>query len=190
MKRQLLLVRHCAVDERFKGVCYGGQTDVGLSDQGIAQNKALAARLARLGPARIFHSGLSRTRVLAEEIAALVDAPLLEDKRLTELDFGTWEGRSWDEIFGEVGHDMVRLMSEPETYAPHGGETIFEVRDRVMGWHGELSTLGVADGALTGVTIAISHGGPISALLGTLGNVSVSDWPGLIPAYGEVRDVG
>lgn len=95
----LILVRHTDVAPKYRGVCYG-ISDVELSETGLAQCKPLASRLALFKPALVFHSGLSRTRVLAELLAEQACAPLPRlahygslfnaEVNLTRLSGSTW----------------------------------------------------------------------------------------------------
>lgn len=186
MKAPLLLVRHTAVDVALKGRCYGG-SDVALSPEGEAAIPNVVAdvtaQLSRAGfasgaPVQIVHSGLSRAMVLAEALATHLNAPLRQDRRLREMDFGRWELMTWDAIFAEVGHDMIKMVSEPETFAPHGGETVAALSARAKAWLIEV------DRSVT--TVAVCHGGVISAIRGQLDGRPAKDWPGLVPPYGGV----
>jgi broad specificity phosphatase PhoE len=49
----------------------------------------------------------------------------------------------------------------------------------------------IADAAQleAGPILAICHGGPIAAIRGTLSDAPVSEWPSLVPRYGEVVTV-
>jgi broad specificity phosphatase PhoE len=70
------------------------------------------------------------------------------------------------------------MISEPETYRPGGGETTFELRDRVVAWRSSV----VEQNKLV---VAVTHGGPIAALVGTEKELPVSDWVKLIPGCGQ-----
>jgi broad specificity phosphatase PhoE len=72
---------------------------------------------------------------------------------------------------------MLKVVSEPGAYRPGGGETTFELRDRVLEWFRQLPR--------EGLTIAVTHGGPIAALSGTLRQLPVAVWVDLIPPCGE-----
>lgn len=171
----LIMVRHTAVCGSLKGVCYGA-SDVALSPQGLEDAKARASDLAAEAPGEVFHSGLARTRILADLIADRLSLSCGQDCRLAEFDFGDWELRRWDEIHAD-GHDIARLIHEPETFAPPGGETLYAMRNRVLEWYETL--------AGDRPVLAVAHGGPISVLRGTLSGVPPPAWPSLVPAYGE-----
>lgn len=172
----VILVRHTEISRDWKNRCYG-VSDIPLSAAGVAAISAIAENLASLAPARVIHSGLSRTQSLAADIARHSKCRMSEDKSFQELNFGSWEGRSWVAIFAEVGHAMSRMITEPETFAPPNGETVHAVRDRVVR---ALLRVPVDD-----LTIVVTHGGPIGAVRGTLQNIPANKWPGLVPQYGE-----
>jgi broad specificity phosphatase PhoE len=176
---KVILVRHAPVAARHRGICYG-RSDVELGAEGKILSAALANELAVERCDRIFHSGLQRTRHLAERLAVRLGCPEIACEALQERDFGAWELQAWDAIYAKHGDEMLRMVTEPDEYRPGGGETTFEMRDRVLAWFDALPH----DGA----TIAIMHGGPIAALLGTLRGMPATEWPRLIPACGqEVR---
>ena len=148
-----------------------------MGSSGEKLSRELVEELAIWKPATIIHSGLQRTRFLAERLAERLDCPTECCAALRERDFGTWELQPWDVLHARHGAEMLRMISEPGTYRPGGGETTFEMRDRVVRWFDSLP----ADGRI----IAVTHGGPIAALLGTHRQLPVADWIGLIPRCGE-----
>ena len=179
-KRRLLLVRHCDVEDRYRQVCYG-RSDVGLSDAGHFRSQELARQLATEPITLVCHSGLARTRILAEALAGLLRLPAQECSSLRERDFGEWELRPWDALHTETGDAILGTIHEPATWRPPGGETTFEMRDRVLNWFKALPT--------TGVIAAVTHGGPIAALRGTIYGHSIFEWHTLIPKTGEVIEL-
>jgi broad specificity phosphatase PhoE len=178
------LVRHTAVARNWSGRCYG-QSDVPLSRDGREAARALATEIAKLGARRLHVSPLRRARFLAGLVAREAGTvELVIDPRLAECHFGAWEGCTWDAIYTETGDAMTGLVTAPNAFRPGGnGETTFAMRDRVMAW--------IADAAQleAGPIVAICHGGPIAAIRGTLLDAPVSEWPSLVPRYGEVVTV-
>ena len=172
----VILVRHTEISKSWKGLCYGA-SDVPLSDAGRAAIPALARALAVRRPTYVYHSGLMRTHQLASDVAETANAVLREDQRFAEMNFGAWEGRSWTDIFATVGHDMSQLIHDPDHYAPPDGETAHSMRDRTLQAITELPG--------DGLSIIVTHGGPISAVRGTVQHLPARDWPGLVPAYGD-----
>ena len=175
MTADLVLVRHARVDDRYRGVCYG-RSDVPLGDEGRADSLRIAAEIARWPVARLVSSGAARAGYLADRIAERIGLAVEVEPALLERDFGAWELRTWDDIYGEVGDAMHGLIHEPATYRPAGGETTDELRDRALAWY-----RGLPRG---GLVVAVTHGGPIAAIRGTLRGKAPADWVDLIPATG------
>ena len=164
----LVLVRHTQVCSTWKGYCYGA-SDVALSPDGRAQIAILSAKLADLNPAYVCHSGRTRTEALAAAVAERSGARLICEERFGELNFGDWEGRAWDDIYAEAGDRMADMIHAPASFAPPGGETVAALRQRVIRAIGALPK--------TGLGIVVSHGGPLSAIRGTLAGRPASAWP-------------
>ena len=175
-RRRIILVRHGQVAERYHGICYG-RSDVELGENGLRQSEALADELAALPITYLVHSGLSRARCLAELIAVRSGVAACVDPALAEFNFGDWELRPWQHISEELGESLAELTRSPTTFRPPSGETVHEMRDRVLAWYTALPT--------DGVIVAVTHGGIIAALRGTLAGVPAHEWPALIPSYGE-----
>ncbi len=178
--RQLLLIRHAEVHSRWRGVCYG-RSDIGLSARGEARSRELSEHFEHR-PSLVMSSDLRRARFLAEHLARRYRLELVICPELCERDFGAWELLPWDDIYAETGDEMNGMLDAPDSWRPPGGETTFELRDRVLEWHAGLPT--------KGCIVAVTHGGPIAALRGTLQGLPVADWPDLMPGWGETVEVG
>lgn len=173
----LILVRHAPVNDKYRGICYGS-SDAELGPEGERLSYSVIEELLQWGQATVVHSGLQRTQFLAERLAAKLECTAMPCAALRERDFGTWELQAWNQIYAQHGDEMLRMISEPETYRPGGGETTFEMRDRVMQWVNSLPD--------TSLTIAVTHGGPIASLLGSQQRIPVTGWMELIPRCGQV----
>lgn len=178
--RRVVLARHTSVEEACRGRCYGS-SDVALSESGRRDARELATRLADWPITHLFHSGLARSRECAELIAATCGVPIVAAPALAEMNFGQWELCRWDAIHAAAPDALDRLLAEPATFAPPGGETAFAMRDRVLGWYRSLP--------MAGLIVAVTHGGPIAALRGTLAGLPPSEWPQLIPRHGEIVEL-
>ncbi|WP_437184947.1 histidine phosphatase family protein [Planctomicrobium sp. SH668] len=178
MSRQVVLVRHTAVCDSVRGICYG-QTDVPLSEAGYRAIPEVVDRIVAIyRPTHLYESGLTRCRLLAEVLQNRLGLPAITDRRLQEKNYGDWEGLTWDTIYKTSGDAMLGAIEQPATWGPPQGETTFGLRDRVLEWYSELPE--------TGCVLAVCHGGPIASLLGTLRNLPVAEWFQLIPQYGEI----
>ncbi|AIO65611.1 alpha-ribazole phosphatase [Burkholderia oklahomensis] len=125
----LVLIRHPAVAVEA-GVCYGS-SDVPLAADAAAGAAGIARRLRALGAARasrVWSSPLARCAELARVLADDARAPVEIDPRLSEIDFGAWEMKRWDEI----GRDALDRWSADLMHArEHGGESAAQFVARV-----------------------------------------------------------
>ena len=103
-----------------------------MGEAGRAQAEAVALRLADRGVEAVHTSPLERTRETAEPIALACGAPLTVEAALMEIDFGDWNGRSFDELQDQR---LWRDWNEKRdrVRAP-GGETMLEVQARLARW--------------------------------------------------------
>ena len=102
MSQHLLFARHGnTFGPGDKVVWVGRETDLPLVEKGLEQAAAAAEALRRKGliPDAIYCASLQRTRRFAAIVAATLGlAEPVIDSRLDELDYGSWAGRSNDEI--------------------------------------------------------------------------------------------
>ena len=115
-------VRHGATAWNVEGrVC--GSTDVPLSDLGRRQAQLLAKRLNSISVEAIYSSPLQRALETARLICEAMGREPVLDVRLTELNYGTWEGMTFEEI-ERATPALYRAWDEnPADLAPPGGET-------------------------------------------------------------------
>ena len=122
----LWLARHAPVLAEG-GLCYGA-TDLRADDiETRAAAEALAARLPR--GLTVLTSPLQRCERLALALQGLrPDLVLQTDARLREMDFGRWEGQTWDAIGKSAIDTWVAGFA---THAPGGGESLAQMLHRV-----------------------------------------------------------
>ncbi|MEX1310315.1 MAG: histidine phosphatase family protein [Candidatus Sulfomarinibacteraceae bacterium] len=158
---RLILVRHGEVDAN-RNFAYLGRRDDRLNANGLAQARALADAFTGIHVDRVVSSPLQRALATAGAIAESAGAPLDTDRRLIELDFGSWEGRSRAEVVGSGEHErraVERWEADPSLRTP-GGESLLELQERVVGWANE--TAGDGEGQ---TVLMVSHMGPVKTLL-------------------------
>jgi probable phosphoglycerate mutase len=106
-----------------------GRTDVALDEESVA----LAARW-RTPPDwagyRILSSPLQRARMTAAIL--FPDAEIGIDRRLIEMDFGTWEGRSLAELRADPAGDAEEREAMGLDFKAPGGESPREVQARIQ----------------------------------------------------------
>ncbi len=185
---EFILIRHGEVQPQYKKICYGA-SDVPLSDEGRRRSLELAGHVAEhYPPVVVFHSDLQRTSILADAIStAAGDACCcIADIRLQERDYGAWQGMTWDEAYQSDPDNFHHLIEQPDTYCPPGGETTTAMQDRMFAWYDE--TRQRYAGRNVSI-IAVSHSGPITALLGWLLGLHATRWQPWMPAYLQISRI-
>ena len=142
----LILVRHAQTESNAGGLLQG-RDDLGLTDAGLAQARALAAALR---PAVVVSSPLRRARQTAEVFGLRVAV----DERWVELDYGELDRMPIKDVPAEV---WQRWRSDPG-WAPAGGESLLDVGARVRAACEEL-----APDAAERDVVVVSHVSPLKA---------------------------
>ena len=152
---RLLLIRHAEPDEAARGRCYG-RLDVGLSPNGFASAERLAESLRAVELDALYVS----PRLRAVQTAIALGPSRIVDDRLRELDFGHFEGRTYDEIEREQPEFFRSWMETPTLVRFPGGESYADLRERVSAALDDVVTAN--DGRIVAL---VSHGGVIRAAL-------------------------
>lgn len=150
---RVVLLRHGVTDWNDGGR-FQGQADVPLNEVGRAQAAAAAEVLAGLGISRIYASDLGRADETARIVAARCGLTVTSDRRLQEVNVGSWSGRSMDEIGASVPDFWPALREGRDFRRSPEGETATEAGQRVA-----LALLDHAEAAADGeVLLAVGHG--------------------------------
>ena len=157
-KKTLLLVRHGRIGDSFEGR-FVGSTDVPLAADSGTEIEALARHLCVQKPSRCICSPLKRARQTAEILAKAMGLTIEADPDLREVDFGRWEGLSFEEISASDPEMVKRWASWDEDFAFPEGESIREFLMRVRSAGDRM----VADSDET--ILAVTHGGFIRAMI-------------------------
>ena len=169
--------------EQATGRCIGRRTDLRVDPR---RAKRLAHRVraqARRegGPHEVWTSSLRRAADVGRWLARWGWAHRIDD-RLAELDFGQWDGRSWDDIGAEQVDAWCRDFAG---HPPGGGEAVAALMVRCAVWLGDRRQGG-------GRVYLVGHAGWINAArllqersVGDAPPASLqpSDWPPAL-AYG------
>ncbi len=157
-------MRHTTPDVA-KGICYG-RTDLALAASFASEAEAVEARLSgMMRDLPILSSPLTRCRKLAERLG-----PHAVHAAFTEMDFGRWEGVSWDAIPRE---ELDAWATDFMGARPHGGESVAQLRDRVAAGLERVPQ----------DCVIVTHAGVIKAVAAILGHPE--GWE-IKPAFGEV----
>ena len=150
---RLALIRHAATAWNEDGRMQG-RADIPLSVAGRA-----AAASWRLPPdwadADWFSSPLERARETARLMGL---SPVGDDPRLTEMEWGDWEGRRLAELRAELGAAMAANEARGLDFRPDGGESPRDVQARIAPWLAEVAIRGRP-------VAAVTHKGVIRAVL-------------------------
>ena len=124
MSTFVVLVRHGHVDgiipQHFRG-----RRDIPLSATGLAQAEQTARLIGSIPDvAGIWCSPLQRCVRTAEVIAGLCDVSVVPDPRLTDLDYGTWQGQSFDQVRARMPAAFDAWFATPALHHAPGGESL------------------------------------------------------------------
>lgn len=154
---RFFLVRHGETVLGAEGR-YAGHSDTPLTPRGRRQVVALRRRLAAARIDVVYCSDLPRC---LETASLLVPGRELRvTRRLREIDFGRWEGRTKPELAARYGEAYARWHADPSVGRPAGGESVPELRRRVRRFAGEVAARHPGAGVLF-----VCHGGVIRAIL-------------------------
>jgi broad specificity phosphatase PhoE len=145
---RLSLVAH-ATTRDLRSATFGG--DASLDDVGKRQAEQLAGSLGKVD--HVWTSPAARAR----ETAAALGLTATVDERLRDCDFGRWTGLKFNQVMVREPFKLFSWIKTPAT-APHGGETIPHVMERVSAWIRER-------GKDDGHTVAVTHSAVIRAAI-------------------------
>jgi len=121
------LIRH---GEPVGGSRYRGQMDDPLSATGWDQ---MRQAVGRHHPWQvIISSPLSRCLAFAEELSERHGIPLEVDERLQELGFGSWQGKTGDEISRYDSGLLQRFYRDPMNNRPEDAEGLCDFQNRII----------------------------------------------------------
>ena len=155
MKPFLIFVRHGETDANRAGVLVG-HSDYPLTAGGRQASRASGRALGHLGASQLLSSPLRRAVGTAVVVGKAVNLDPEIDDRLTELDYGEFEGlRPRD-----VSLEQWAAWRNNLDFRPPGGETMREVSTRVASLCDEL-----LERRAEGPFILVSHVSPIKCAI-------------------------
>jgi probable phosphoglycerate mutase len=156
---RILAIRHGEtawnVDTRIQG-----HLDIPLNETGQWQAQRLARALAmRDAIHAIYSSDLLRAHDTARAIADATGAPLSTHMGLRERSFGAFEGKTFVEIETTWPEDSRRWRQRDLDWAPQGGETLLQLRERITRTLHELAARHTGE-----QIVLVAHGGVMDQL--------------------------
>jgi probable phosphoglycerate mutase len=124
---KILLTRHGHV-EGIRPARFRGRAELALTDHGLAQADALAKRIAGgWKPAAVYASPLQRCVVTGGKIAAACGMKAEPRKGLGDIDYGSWQMRTHEEVRAETPDAYHQWRSAPQFTRFPGGESLQDV---------------------------------------------------------------
>lgn len=177
MNTPLYLLRHTHVAIE-NGLCYG-QLDVDVAKSFSDEVTHIQKLLRPLSLSHVYTSPLQR----CTKLAAALHLTACKDKRLMEMDFGHWEGQSWESIYtSETGK---KWFENPLTLPCPEGESFSDVIARTSSFIHDLKEVSNMQ-EVSGATLLIAHGGSIRAILATLCQIPHHELFDIAIPYGHI----
>ncbi len=127
----VLLTRHGHTDKSEPEQYLGQRIHASLTDRGRRDAQALRDRLDGVHLDRLISSPLGRAVETAEILVRGSDVSVETDERLSELDYGAWEGHTVDEIDRRFPGERELYEENPAIHPVGGGESGLSVAARL-----------------------------------------------------------
>ena len=159
-----------------------GEADIPLAENGILLAEKTGEALKNIPFDLCFSSPLVRARKTAELILAKQqrEVPVIEDKRIQEINFGALEGViCFNDAHEYLNPEMEKFFTDPWKFErPAHGENIVDILKRTRDFWEEK----IHDVSLQDKTILIaSHGCAVRALLQNVYQDPQNFWHGCVP---------
>lgn len=157
----IYFVRHGETSWNRRGT-YQGDTNVPLNHRGLMQAELCAAKLKDVNFKKIITSDLSRALTTASMIKEFHDESSFKiDSRLREVNFGDWEGLTFEEIEERWPGMIMAMYSGSDEIEFPNGESFEEMQTRA--WEAVVEAL--EDCEEEDNILVVCHGGTVRALL-------------------------
>ncbi len=127
----IYLVRHGQTAWNKEEV-FRGRTDIPLNETGLKEAELAGEYFKHLELHAIYSSPLSRAFQTAQKIARFHPLEVQPLDGLIDMSFGSWEGHSLKEVEEKDALHYQQWREEPHRVKLSGGETLDEVRGRVL----------------------------------------------------------
>ena len=152
-----------------------GQLDIALDEVAREQAHAVAGVLAQAAPVAVLTSDLSRALETARPLAVASGVDLTPDRRLRELDLGTWQGLTAAQAQERYPGEYAAWRAGADV-SRGGGETYRDAGERAAACLREALSAVPAGETL----VAVTHGGTARAALGVLLELPDVTWGRLV----------
>ena len=170
------LIRH-TTPQVEKGVIYGQRLNVDVTDSFVNEAETLKAQISAINFDKVYSSPALRCVKLADH---LFDKDYHIDQRLSEMDFGEWEGRKWDDI---PQPELNEWMENYQVVSPPGGESMNQMVLRLNDFVKHIKGQNLSKVAL------VTHAGVIRILLSQYQNIPTDKMFEIKIGFGEAISV-
>jgi 2,3-bisphosphoglycerate-dependent phosphoglycerate mutase len=166
MDRLLVLVRHGQSEWNLKNL-FTGWTDVGLTEQGIAEAHRAGQKLKAKGFQFdiAYTSALTRAQhtldIMLEELGQ-PGLPTIKDQALNERHYGDLTGLNKDDARKKWGEEQVHVWRRSYDIAPPGGESLKDTLARSLPYYMKFIQPDVLSGKRV---LVVAHGNSIRSLI-------------------------
>jgi broad specificity phosphatase PhoE len=137
-----------------------------LTEKGRAQVRAAGEILAQNNIDLIVSSPIQRTKETAAMLSELTGAPVIEDERLRETDFGDFNECDANEIWKKYPNPLIRLQTD----GSDGVESFTRQHERLHAFWTDLRRDHVGKNV-----VIVSHGDPLGILRGCILGLSLEE---------------
>ncbi len=165
---KLYIIRHGQTDWNIAKKIQGRQ-DIPLNGRGRYQAGCLKKAMEDRPVTAVFSSPQIRAMETAKAVASSSGSVVIPVKDLMEINYGSWEGKTEEELLQEDRALYEAWWSHPAETAPPGGESISQVNERCQQAWKEIKP------QLTGDAAIVAHGGLLAHFMEQLlGSESVA----------------
>jgi 2,3-bisphosphoglycerate-dependent phosphoglycerate mutase len=118
----------------------------------------------------IYASDLSRAQETATPIARAHGLPVQLHPGLRERAFGEFQGKTWQELETERPEDARAWRQRVPDFAPGGGESLLQLRERVTATFDEIAARHVGE-----QIVVVAHGGVLDILYRAAARLDLQD---------------
>ena len=160
---RIVFVRHGEPHDSVRGRCYG-RLDVGLSARGRKQVRRTQHLLSEV-PFTTVYSSPRRRALESAGLLAVDQSRVTVDDRLREIDFGAFEGLTYEDVARQFPEKYEEWMNRPTEVVFPGGETfgamaarVGDALDDLLRTHAGQSILTVSHGGVNRIVLAAALG--------------------------------
>ena len=159
METMIYLIRHGETEWNRKGLLQG-QLNSSLTIEGIKNTEAFRPEITALNPDVVYSSHQERALTTAEILTGDLDREIIQESDLSEMNFGVFQGCSWDHIENEMKDLYEKYREDDPDFAVPEGESHNQFHRRVT------ETLQqIVDENKGKKILIVSHGGSINKML-------------------------